>query len=79
MVFNGISVGEVMLANIPRAIVAFVSILLYYKSIDVFLGIVSERDFFKSGHLEFVHNLKEGLIIVHGRLKSIKLMNVAAS
>ena len=46
--------------------------------IDMYATLVSERDFFKSGHLQFVHNLKEGLIIVDDWLKAIKLINVAA-
>ena len=78
MAFNDILVSEVMLANIPRALMFFISLALYYKAIDMFLTLVGERDLFKSGHLHFVQNLKEGLIIVHDRLKSIKLMNVAA-
>ena len=67
-----------MLANIPRALMVFVSLTLYYKAVDIFLTLVGERDLFKNGHLQFMQNLKEGLIIVHDRLKSIKLMNVAA-
>ena len=38
--------------------------LMYYKYLDMFVRVLGERDFFKRGHINFVHNLKEGLIIM---------------
>ena len=61
-----------------RALYAVIFYRLFHKTIDVIVTLLGERDFFKSGHLDFVHNLKEGLIIVNDRLKSIRLINVAA-
>ena len=47
--------------------------------LDVFVTLLGERDLFKSGHLQFVHNLREGLIIMKdGSFKTEKLINVAA-
>ena len=57
---------------------AFISIVLLHKVIDFIVTLLGERDFFKSGHLQFVHNLKEGLIIADDSLKKIKLINVVA-
>ena len=66
------------MGNVHWAIASTVVLILHHKTIDMFANLVSERDFFKSGHLQFVHNLKEGLIIVDDWLKAIKLINVAA-
>ena len=63
---------------LPRALLAVSLHLAYCKAIEMGINLISERDFFKSGHLQFVHSLKEGLIIVNDRLKSIMLINVAA-
>lgn len=76
--YNDTSLGHVLLISIPKALMGVICLLLYNKTIDVIITLLSERDFFKSGHLQFVHNLKEGVLIVHDRLKSIKLINVAA-
>ena len=76
-VFNDTSIGQAILVNL-RAFYAAIFFLLLLKTIDVIVTLLGERDFFKSGHLDFVHNLKEGLIIVNDRLKSIRLINVAA-
>ena len=78
MVFNDVSVGQLMIMNLPHALTTLVFVVLYHKVVDVILTLLSERDFFKSGHLQFVHNLKEGLVIVDSLLKNTKLMNVAA-
>ena len=67
-----------MLMNIPRAILALVFFILYHKIVDVIVTLYSERDLFKSGHLQFVHSLREGLVIMDDHLKNIKLINVAA-
>ena len=67
-----------MLINLPRALTTLVFIVLYHKVVDVILTLICERDFFKSGHLQFVHSLKEGLIIMDNLLKNTRLMNVAA-
>lgn len=64
MVFNDTSVGQVILINIPRTLIALVTLLCYHKSIDIFITIFSERDLAKSGHLQFVHTLREGLVIM---------------
>ena len=56
----------------------FICILLLHKIIDFIVTMHGERDLFKSGHLQFVHNLKEGLIIADDSLKKIKLINVVA-
>ena len=53
--------------------------MLYHKLLDVLVTLLGERDLFKSGHLQFVHNLREGLIIMKdGSFKTVKLINVAA-
>ena len=62
----------------PWALLSFVATFLFHKLMDVLVTLLSERDFFKSGHLQFVHNFKEGLIILDDWLKTIKLINVAA-
>ena len=68
-----------MIANIWLAFIPLLGILLYYKMLDVFVTLLGERDLFKSGHLQFVHNLREGLIIMKdGSFKTVKLINVAA-
>ena len=64
--------------TLPKALVTVTFAHFLNKAIELIIILLGERDFFKSGHLEFVHNLKEGLIIVHDRYKKIKLMNVAA-
>ena len=76
-VFNESSIGQAIFANL-EALYPTIIFLLFFKTIDVIITLLGERDFFKSGHLDFVHNLKEGLIIVNDRLKSIRLINVAA-
>ena len=78
MTFNGATVGQVLYMNIPRAIISIVSILLYHKSLDVFVSLLSERDLIKSSHLQFVDSLREGVVIVDDFLKNLKLVNVAA-
>lgn len=78
MVYNDVTVAEVIVANIVRAPIVLASLLLYNKLVDKFMTLHSERDLFKSGHLQFVHSLKEGLVIVHDHQKDIKLINVAA-
>ena len=50
--------------NLPRALMTFVGLLMYHKTLDVFVRVLGERDFFENGHSNFVHSLKEGLIIV---------------
>ena len=67
-----------MLMNLPRALMTLTFFMCYHKIIGMIVTLYSERDFFKSGHLQFVHSLKEGLVIVDDQLKSIKLINVAA-
>ena len=78
MTFNDVTVGQVLYMNIPRAIISIVSILIYHKSLDVFVSLLSERDLIKSSHLRFVQSLREGFVIVDDLLKNIKLINVAA-
>ena len=78
MTYDDISVGQIMIMNLPRALLSLIFFMLYHKVVDVILTLYSERDLFKSGHLQFVHSLKEGLVIVDDQLKSIKLINVAA-
>ena len=51
---------------------------MYHKCLDMFVRVLGERDFFKRGHTNFVHNLKEGLIIVDELHYKIKLINMAA-
>ena len=75
-VYNDTSIWQAILGN--QALYPAICFLLFHKTIDVIITLLGERDFFKSGHLQFVHNLKEGLIIVNDRLKSIRLINVAA-
>ena len=40
--------------------------------------LISERNLFKSGHLQFLHNLKEGIVILAGHFDQVKLVNLAA-
>lgn len=40
--------------------------------------LIKERNHFKLGHLKFVHNLMEGMVIVKRNFSSTKLVNVAA-
>ena len=68
-----------MLKNIPLALGTLFILLLYHKVIEAFITLDSERDLFKSGHLQFVHNLKEGLVIMKdSSFNTVKLINVAA-
>ena len=39
--FNGISVEEVILTNILRALLALIMLVLYHKTIDVFITLFS--------------------------------------
>ena len=78
MVYNDVSVGQLVFINLPRALTTLIFMVLYHKIIDVILTLICERDFFKSGHLQFVHSLKEGLIMVDNSLKNTKLINIAA-
>ena len=39
---------------------------------------MSERDLFKTGHLQFVHSLREGVVIIDDLIGGIKLINLAA-
>ena len=78
MVYNDVSVGQLVFINLPRALTTLIFMVLYHKIIDVILTLSCERDFFKSGHLQFVHSLKEGLIMVDNSLKNTKLINIAA-
>ena len=68
-----------MLMNIPFSLGTLFILLLYHKVIDAFITLDSERYLFKSGHLQFVHNLKEGLVIMKdSSFNTVKLINVAA-
>ena len=76
--YNNTTIGEVMLNTSLNTLMILVAVVILNKTIEVIINLLSDRDFFKSGHLQFVHNLKEGLIIMQDRLKTIKLINVAA-
>ena len=78
LTYNDASFGKVLFLNAPRVLLTFSGLFLYHKIIDVFVRVIGERDLFESGHSNFVHNLREGLIIVDDFLKEIKLINVAA-
>lgn len=67
------------MTNLPQAIFCFAFLLVYHKMVEKLISLDMERDLFKSGHLQFVHNLREGLIIMKdGSFKTVKLINVAA-
>lgn len=67
-----------MALTLPITLLTILLVLICGKVTEMVIVLLSERDFFKSGHSQFVHNLKEGLVIVNDRLKSIMLINVAA-
>ena len=39
---------------------------------------MSERNLFKTGHLQFVHSLREGIVIIDDLIGGIKLINLVA-
>ena len=78
LTYNDATIGKILFLNIPKVLLTFTGLFLYHKIIDVFVRVIGERDLFESGHSNFVHNLREGLIIVDDFLKEIKLINVAA-
>lgn len=78
MAYSDVSAGQVIFMNVPRALMSFAGLLLYNKTIDLFVRLISQRDFFQSGHLQFVHSLREGLVVVDDVLENNKLFNVAA-
>ena len=49
-VFNDTSIGQAIFANLGVLYPA-ISFLLFFKTIDVIITLLVERDFFKSGHL----------------------------
>ena len=53
-------------------------LLLYHKTMDLLVTLMSERDLFKTGHLQFVHSLREGIVIIDDLIGGIKLINLAA-
>lgn len=58
---------EALLMTVPQALFAFVSMLAYNVFYMGCLNIAKERDLFKLGHFQFVHNLREGMIIMQGK------------
>ena len=78
LTYNDATFAKVLLLNAPKVLLTITGLFLYHKIIDVFVRVIGERDLFESGHSNFVHNLREGLIIVDDFLKEIKLINVAA-
>lgn len=78
MAYNEVSAVQIVFMNLPRILMSVTGVLLYNKTIDVFVKLLSERDYFQSGHLQFVHSLKEGFVVADVMLENIKLFNVAA-
>ena len=49
-VYNDTSIGQAIFANLG-ALNSIIISLLFFKTIDVIITLLGERDFFKSGHL----------------------------
>ena len=78
LTFNDVGVSEAIMTNFPRALITLAVILLHNKIMDVLVTLMSERDLYKTGHLQFVHSLREGIVIIDDLIGGIKLINLAA-
>lgn len=77
-VFSDLTAAKILFVNLPKVLMSLLCIVIYHFLVVQFCKLTSERDLFKSGHLQFVHNFKEGMVIMHDHFMGVKLINVAA-
>ena len=78
LTYSDVGVIEAIMTNFPRALITLAVLLLHHKTMDLLVTLMSERDLFKTGHLQFVHSLREGIVIIDDLIGGIKLINLAA-
>ena len=57
IVYSGVTIEMVLISNIPQASIAILAIFVGQITFTKVCVLIKERDFFKSGHLQFVHSL----------------------
>lgn len=77
-VYKGVSSVTIILLTLPKTFLALTCIIFYHFLVVKLCKLATERDLFKSGHLQFVHNFKEGIVIMRNQFKNVKLINEAA-
>lgn len=64
IVFNGVTKSQILALNLPMVFVGLLANVLFHYLVLQLIKLVSERDLFKSGHMKFVHDFKEGIVIM---------------
>ena len=54
------------------------SFVAYHILVRVIGQLIDQRNFFESGHIQFVHSLDQGIVIIRDHFRKIALINVTA-